>query len=186
MYFDQYSFNGSCIKSQINMDIYLTLHPNISNNYYYKISQNLITLLDSWVSDLLPPTLREYFDMRFVHLQPGVPDLDAKQSLITVGFGLDENVLHFSRRVQTIADVFSAIGGLMGISMAICKILLAPLQLQLFRSSLLKKLFFVSSQVLEGGENNLQSLPTDSNKSIKIKPKGNIKSFNMQENDTNL
>jgi hypothetical protein len=127
MYFDQYSFNGSCIKSQINMDIYLTLHPNISNNYYYKISQNFITLLDSWVSDLIPPTLREYFDMRFVHLQPGVPDLDTKVALLTVGFGLDENVSHFSRRVQTIADVFSATGGLMGISMAICQILLAPL-----------------------------------------------------------
>ena len=127
MYFDQHSFNGSCIKSQINLDITLTLHPNVSNNYYYKISQNLITLLDSWVSDLLPPTLREYFDMRFVHFQQGVPDMDTNMTLITVGFGLDENVLHFSRRVQTIADVFSAIGGLMGISMAICKILLAPL-----------------------------------------------------------
>jgi hypothetical protein len=65
--------------------------------------------------------------MRFTHIQPGVPDMDTNMPLITVGFGLDENVAHFSRRVLTMADVFSATGGLMGISMAICKMLLSPI-----------------------------------------------------------
>jgi hypothetical protein len=39
--------------------------------------------------------------------------------LLTVEFELDEEVSHFSRRVQTLADVLSATGGLMGITVAI-------------------------------------------------------------------
>jgi hypothetical protein len=99
MYFDQYSFNDTSIKSQINSDIYLTLHPNISNNYQYKISQNKVTLLDSWVSDLVPTKEHKFTDVRFAHIQQGFPDKTNSLALLTVDFTIDENISHYTRRV---------------------------------------------------------------------------------------
>ncbi len=43
-YFDQYEFDAPTIKTQINTDIYLTLTPLLSNNYYYKVSENIVEL----------------------------------------------------------------------------------------------------------------------------------------------
>lgn len=67
-FFDQYEFDDIPVKRQINNDIYLTLNKYISNNYYYKISENLLTLSDSYISDLLPPLETSYIDVRSVHL----------------------------------------------------------------------------------------------------------------------
>lgn len=48
-----------------------------------------------------------------------MPDITVNMPLMTVEFLIDENLAHFERRVQTLADVFSMTGGLMGITIAI-------------------------------------------------------------------
>jgi hypothetical protein len=85
--------------------------------------------MDSWLSDLVSPTELYFTDLRFAHLQPGSLDKKNKLALLTVDFTLDENIAHYNRRVHTIADVFSNVGGLMGIVLAMVSFLLSPIQL---------------------------------------------------------
>lgn len=98
-YFDQNEFEESPIKNLINNDIYLTLHPNIANIYYYKFSKNFVELADTWFSDMIPPNELIYYDLRLTQLHPGLPDIKMGLPLISVEFQLDENIVHFNRQV---------------------------------------------------------------------------------------
>ena len=39
-YFDQTAFGSDQIKNLINMDIFMSMQQNMSNTYYYRISEN--------------------------------------------------------------------------------------------------------------------------------------------------
>ncbi len=65
-YFDPDEYDISPIKSQINTDIFLTLNPLMSQNFYYKISMNHVNLYDSYFYDGWQPEKKEYLDYRFI------------------------------------------------------------------------------------------------------------------------
>ena len=70
-YFDQNNFETHHpINSLINNDIYLTITPNVSMTYYYKVSQNYITLKDSWITNIFhDKSFLKYTDFRFANIQ---------------------------------------------------------------------------------------------------------------------
>lgn len=112
----------------INNDVYMTLTPGVSENYYYKINENQVSLLDTWLSSFLSPEILTYLDFRYSHYQQGAYSMpDANMPLLTVEFQLDENSLKYVRKVQSIADILSLTGGLMGILFALINITLRPI-----------------------------------------------------------
>lgn len=100
-YFDQNDFESKPpIKSLINNDIYLTITPNVSMTYYYKVSQNYITLKDSWITNIFhDKSFLKYTDFRFVNIQQGKNEISMELPLISVEFNLDESSFHYTRQV---------------------------------------------------------------------------------------
>lgn len=45
-------YDKTPVKNSINNDIYLTLHRSISSNYYYKISENKVSMKDSITAEI--------------------------------------------------------------------------------------------------------------------------------------
>ena len=140
----------------------------MSLNYYYKISENQVTLNDNWVSTVLPSTSTTYNDLRFYHLELGAPNSQANNPLLSLEFLLDENKTFYSRQVQCLTDVLSNTGGLMTFIFAALSILLGPIQEHLFHTSIMRRIFFVNYTNQASGQ------------SVKIRPE------QEQENNTNV
>lgn len=122
-YFNQSDFTShSPINSVINNDLYFTLKEGASNNFMYKLSQNFVTLQDNMLSDLFPPREYTYHDFRFIHFQPRTHSTEKMLPLLQVIFGLDDQTLSIRREKQTLPEVFSIIGGLLGIIFTVCGI----------------------------------------------------------------
>lgn len=113
-YFDSAVFNANPIKSQINNDIALSLNPQISQNPYFKLSQNNVVLSDSWLIDSQQTGFYQYQDYRLVHEQAAMLTPTNNMSLISLTFMLDENYVVYTRSVITIPTILSLVGGLMG------------------------------------------------------------------------
>ena len=84
-----------------------------------------MSLLDTWLSSLLPPETLSYLDFRYSHYQQGAYSVN--MPLLSVGFQMDENSLKYVRKVQSIADILSLTGGLMGMLFAVITIVLRPI-----------------------------------------------------------
>ena len=65
----------------------------------------------------------KFLDTRLVSYAPGVP-VPNSQPLIALDFLIDENSVHIVRQVQTLSDILSMTGGLMGIVFAVTRVFL--------------------------------------------------------------
>lgn len=141
-YFDQTEFEAHPIKFQINNDNDIFPHPELSLNYYFKVSENHVTLSDSLLGSLFPSSAHDFIDIRSFWSPIGMPDPAQFMPLIAVIFLLDENASTTERKVVTIADALSKTGGLMGIIFSLVSVLVTYVESQLFISSLMKKMFY--------------------------------------------
>jgi hypothetical protein len=65
-----------------------------------------------------------FLGLRQMRFQQGLINERFAFPLISIEFGLDEQVSHYQREIQTVPDALSIVGGLMGFSLAILKILI--------------------------------------------------------------
>jgi hypothetical protein len=86
-------------------------------------------------------------------------------SLVSVEFGIDEQVTRTERKKQTVPEVLSIVGGLMGFTMMFLKFLIRGIQAQMFNFSLMKQLFLYYPDKLESSSNDV-----DNSSVIKINP----------------
>lgn len=70
---------------------------------------------DSWITSNLNNQEYTYYTARMEYNQIGTRDLDAEWRLFSVEIDFDENYSMTERKVFTILDAFSIVGGLMGI-----------------------------------------------------------------------
>jgi hypothetical protein len=70
------------------------------------------------LTDLLPPKTLYYQDTRYINFCVGEYNRESNLPLLTVQFGLDDQVMNFVRIKQTLPEVFSIIGGLLGFVLA--------------------------------------------------------------------
>ena len=160
-YFNQSEFKESTpIKSVINKDLYFTLKEGASNNFVYKLSQNFVTIQDNIFSDLFPAKEYTYHDFRFIHFQPGTHSTEKLLPLLQVIFGLDEQTLSFRRVKQTLPEVFSIIGGLLGIIFTVCGIFMQAINGQLFEIELLNSNLITSDSEKPSIVENLREKTT--------------------------
>jgi hypothetical protein len=66
-----------------------------------------------------------YYDKRFVHSQPGMVDPKVFMPLLSIQFTMDENYITYERKVMTLPYAFSLVGGLMGLSFSVVRVLLS-------------------------------------------------------------
>lgn len=135
----------SPVTNIINNDIYLTLHRSISNNYYYKISDNEVRVDMTWASNQMGPQTYHFQDMRFYHLQPGEYEPTMNLPLLTVEFLLDENINHV--QVSTVyfalSEVCAFTGGLMFFVWALTRFSIGWITEQAFTRRLVQRLYAV-------------------------------------------
>ncbi len=86
-------------------------------------------------------------------------------SLVSIEFGIDEQVNWTERKKQTVPEVLSIVGGLMGFTLMILKFLIRSIQAQMFNFSLMKQLFLYYPEKLEA-----PSYDEDSSSVVKINP----------------
>jgi hypothetical protein len=86
-------------------------------------------------------------------------------SLVSVEFGIDEQVTRTERKKQTVPEVLSIVGGLMGFTMMFLKFLIRGIQAQMFNFSLMKQLFLYYPDKLESSSNDV-----DNSSVIKMNP----------------
>ena len=72
---------------------------------------------------------------------------------MSVEFGIDEQVTRTERKKQTVPEVLSIVGGLMGFTMMLLKFLIRSIQAQMFNLSLMKQLFLYNPDKLENISN---------------------------------
>ncbi len=72
---------------------------------------------------------------------------------MSVEFGIDEQVNWTERKKQTVPEVLSIVGGLMGFTMMFLKFLIRGIQAQMFNLSLMKQLFLYYPEKLESSSN---------------------------------
>jgi hypothetical protein len=111
----------------INNDLYLTPTLNVSNNYYYKFSQNFVTLKDSFINYINEEKTLEFLDQRIVHFQPGNNDLKVNMPLLSVEWQVDEVSVYYEREVTQLTDLLSKVGGLMSLLFTVIGIFLRPI-----------------------------------------------------------
>lgn len=131
-YFDSTTFDQSqTIKFFINNDIRISPIRNLSQTYEYKVSENYVTLKDSWITNIFHDrSFQTYSDVRMshhYHQARNVPAGNKSQPLISIQFKYDEDSIHYTRQVQSLTDIFTMFGGLMGVTITIASILLAPI-----------------------------------------------------------
>lgn len=73
---------------------------------------------------------------------------------MSVEFGIDEQVNWTERKKQTVPEVLSIVGGLMGFTMMFLKFLIRGIQAQMFNLSLMKQLFLYYPEKLESSSND--------------------------------
>ena len=86
-------------------------------------------------------------------------------SLVSVEFGIDEQVTRTERKKQTVPEVLSIVGGLMGFTMMFLKFLIRGIQAQMFNFSLMKQLFLYYPDKLESSSNDV-----DNSSVVKMNP----------------
>lgn len=77
---------------------------------------------------------------------------------MSVEFGIDEQVNWTERKKQTVPEVLSIVGGLMGFTMMFLKFLIRGIQAQMFNLSLMKQLFLYYPEKLESSSNDGDTL----------------------------
>ena len=73
---------------------------------------------------------------------------------MAVEFGIDEQVNWTERKKQTVPEVLSIVGGLMGFTMMFLKFLIRGIQAQMFNLSLMRQLFLYYPEKLESSSND--------------------------------
>lgn len=84
---------------------------------------------------------------------------------MSVEFGIDEQVTRTERKKQTVPEVLSIVGGLMGFTMMFLKFLIRGIQAQMFNFSLMKQLFLYYPDKLESSSNDV-----DNSSVVKMNP----------------
>jgi hypothetical protein len=84
---------------------------------------------------------------------------------VSVEFGIDEQVTRTERKKQTVPEVLSIVGGLMGFTMMFLKFLIRGIQAQMFNFSLMKQLFLYYPDKLESSSNDV-----DNSSVVKMNP----------------
>jgi hypothetical protein len=125
---------------------------------YFKISKNIVRLHDSWLSEDADPNVLYYYDNRFVHSQPGMVDSKAILPLLSVQITMDEDFIIFERKIMTLPYAFSLIGGMMGITFAVIRVLLTLFHGYLLRWSLIKRLILAPHGM--SGDKKVRIQPT--------------------------
>lgn len=87
-------------------------------------------------------------------------------SLVSVEFGIDEQVTKIERKKQTVPEVLSIVGGFMGFTMMFLNFLISRIQAQMFNLSLMKQLFLYYPDKLESTSNDGDHLSDV----VKVKP----------------
>ncbi len=83
-----------------------------------KYGEHYVETKDSWFTSTLFNNEYTYYTARMEYAQIGTRDLDAEWRLFSVEIDFDENYSITERKVFTILDAFSLVGGLMGIAFA--------------------------------------------------------------------
>ncbi len=107
-----------------------------------KYGEHFAETKDSWITNNIYNKEFTYYTARMEYMQIGTRDLDAEWRLFSVEIDFDENYSITERKVFTILDAFSIVGGLMGIAFAFAEFFLDKIQEQLFISSIIRKIFF--------------------------------------------
>ena len=76
------------------------------------------------------------------------PVADPSAPLATATFILDESSLQTTFTEKPLADIFALTGGLMAIILVFFRFFMNPIQEQLFRASLVKRLFLIQAKSL--------------------------------------
>ncbi len=97
------------------------------------MSQNFVKLHNNLFSDLFPAKEFTYHDLRYIHYQPGTHSSEDLLPLLQVIFGLDDHTLSFRREKQTLPEVFSIIGGLLGIVFTVCGLFVQAINGEIFK-----------------------------------------------------
>ena len=86
-------------------------------------------LNDNWFSDMIPSTIHEYIDLRFVGAASSyMTPQSAFPFLAQVNFLIDDQTTYYTRQVNTLSGIFGEIGGLMGIITMITGLILGWVQ----------------------------------------------------------
>ena len=125
----------------INTDLYFTIKRGASLNYQYKFSKNRVKLQENLLSDLFETEEHFYQDIRNVGFYESDYNLDSDRPLLSVQFLLDDQVMNFIRTKQTIPEVFSILGGLLGFLLGLIDVVMGVINKNLFEIELINKLF---------------------------------------------
>lgn len=93
-----------------------------------KYGQHYAKTEDSWITNNIFNNEYTFYTARMEYVQIGTRDLDAGWSLFSIEIDFDENYSISERRVLTILDAFSIVGGLMGIAFASSEFILEKIQ----------------------------------------------------------
>jgi hypothetical protein len=104
-----------------------------------KISNNVVNLYDSWLTDMIEPQKSDFFSFSLYNTFYAEYNPEANNPLANIYILLDETSTIYERRVQTFSYAFSMTGGLLSFVSAILNFVLGSLERHLF---LLKKMFF--------------------------------------------
>jgi hypothetical protein len=88
----------------------------ISNNPMMKYGEHYATTMDSWITTNIFNKEFTYYTARMEYMQIGTRDLAANWPLFSIEIDFDDNYTITERKVLTILDAFSIVGGLMGIA----------------------------------------------------------------------
>ncbi len=88
------------------------------------INQNNAILEDSWLTSFYDRKNLTYYDVRVGNTQTGVYSPIKQKPLFMYILHLDENVMTVQRKVFTIFDAFAATGGIMGLILGVCRLMI--------------------------------------------------------------
>ncbi|TNV80372.1 hypothetical protein FGO68_gene7330 [Halteria grandinella] len=180
--FDPKEFNGSPIKSQLNVDILVGLQESISNVQNYKISRNSVFLKDNWVTDLFEGEKEiTYTDLRYINGAQAQYSNTSIYGLAKITYALDDRTLKIERSVQTLSYIFSLLGGLSGAISLVMQFLIGWLQEKIYLSTLIGQLFLYQPSAFG---KNYQNKDSNKKESMYNEPL-EIESFDSSINITN-
>ncbi|CDW88410.1 UNKNOWN [Stylonychia lemnae] len=117
------------------------IYISITNNQMIKYAFNYAQTQDSWLANAYDNKNLTYFSARSDYSQIGTRSIEADWSLFSVEIDLDSDYIITNRKVMTILDAFSNVGGLMGIVFAMTGFMIKGIQEQLFLQSIIKRIF---------------------------------------------
>ncbi|CDW89558.1 UNKNOWN [Stylonychia lemnae] len=137
-FFDQDEFNGSPVKSEINM-----WYTNFENNQAFcqilEITKNILNTKDSWVSSYFDSQVYEFYSIKPAGNSVGVVKPNIYDQL-TIFISNSDQEVYIERQKITILDILSLSGGFANTVLLMTKIFSLIYSVQLFKQMLISRL----------------------------------------------